>query len=150
MIYCPIRRENVAALPEELIRQRFILFMLQERGFPASLVTVEKSLRQLPHLSPLERQAAPCRRADILCFAKGICGAAFHPLLLVECKAVKLTKRALNQVIGYNHHVRSCFIAIVNDQEMCLGWFDKAKGEYSFIEDLPPYNELLLLAGQAS
>ena len=140
-IFCPIRKAWVAALPEELVRQRFITYMTEERGFPASLISVEKSLRQLPHLALTDSQHIPDRRADILCFAKGVNGV--YPLLLVECKAVKLIPTVVSQIVGYNHHVGASFIAVVNQTEMRVGWFDKSKREYVFLNTLPTYVDLL-------
>lgn len=143
-LYCPIRKEWVAALPEEHVRQGVLRHMLDEKGFPAALVAVEKSLRQMPHISAREIVGMPDRRADVVCFAKGIhpdCD--LYPLLIVECKAVKLSDRVVNQVSGYNHFVRACFIAIVNATEIRTGWYDRQKGSYAFVNYMPSYEELI-------
>lgn len=142
-LYCQIRQARVSALPEEKVRQRLLNHMIQELGFPASLIAVEKSLRQLPHLSVTDRRLVPDRRADIICFAKGtVSGNDLYPLLLVECKAIKLSPRVINQVLGYNHFIRACFIAIANEDEIRIGWHDHLKGEYSFADYLPSYDQL--------
>lgn len=139
-----MRKEWVAALPEEHVRQRVLRHMCEERGFPASLIAVEKSLRQMPHIPSGELMRMPDRRADIVCFAKGIHpDSDLYPLLIVECKAVKLTSRVISQVSGYNYFVRACFIAIVNEFEMRTGWYDSARCEYTFVDYLPSYEELM-------
>ena len=140
-IFCPIRREWVTSLPEELVRQRVLTYMIEKLGFPSSLITVETPLKQLPHLSTNDLLSIPDRRVDIICFTNGPSGV--HPLLLIECKAIKLTPRVVSQVIGYNEFVKSHLIAIFNETEMRVGYYDKEKKEYLFIDYLPSYQELV-------
>lgn len=143
-LYCSIRKEFVISLPEELVRQRLLHHMLNDKGFPESLVAVEKALKHMPHLSGINPLHIPDRRADVICFGKGIRPEFdLYPLLLVECKAVKLTSRVINQVAGYNQFVKACFVAIVNESEIKTGWFDPLQGIYVFINGLPTYQELL-------
>lgn len=142
-LYCPIRKAWIAALPEEHVRQRILKQMIEEEGFPASLIVVEKSVRQLTHLSPTEQKDVPDRRIDIICFAKKekvegeLC-----PLLTIECKSITLTPRVMNQVLGYNHFVKSPFIAVANHNEIRTGWFDPQKQTYVFLDYLPSYKAL--------
>lgn len=148
-LFCPIRKERVSALPEECVRQRVLLHMINERGFPASLIAVEKSLRQLPHLVMADLRQVPDRRADIICFAKNLKGCGdLYPLLTIECKAIKLSPRVISQVVGYNHFVQACFIAIVNQSEIRTGWYDKLQESYVFVDYLPSYHDLLSAIGQ--
>ncbi len=139
-LYCPIRKEWVTALPEECVRQRILSHMIEEKGFPASLIVVEKAIRQLPHLLNDNRRI-PDRRVDVACFAKGATG--LYPLLAIECKAVPLTERVIHQVTGYNHYIGASFIAIVNEHELKTGWYDSVKSAYVFVDFLPGYHELL-------
>jgi len=143
-IYCPIRREWVSALPEERVRQRILQHMINDCGFPAPLIAVEKALRQLPHLSTSDRCSIPDRRADIICFAKGIhpTQESLYPLLTVECKAIKLTPKVINQVVGYNYFIRAHFIVIVNQTELRTGWYDSNLETYKFVNYLPAFQDL--------
>jgi hypothetical protein len=127
-------------LPEEKVRHKLIHMMIDELGYPPSLLVVEKALSQLPHLAQYDKKL-PDRRVDLLAYGKK--GAALVPLLLVECKAVPLNDRVVNQVLGYNHYIHAYFIAIANDDEVRTGWFDDQKREYCFIAKIPLYQELL-------
>lgn len=141
-IYCPIRKMWVSALPEELIRQRLITLMTQTLGFPTAGLVIEKGLRQMPHLA-LSHKEIPDRRADIVCFAKGIHPEhALYPLLLIECKAVPLTSKVMHQVMGYNHYLGAYFIAVANEHEVQVGWHDQASQAYRFVAHLPHYTDL--------
>jgi hypothetical protein len=142
LVYCTIRKEWVALLPEEEVRQRLIKLMVEQLGYPISLLVVEKSLKQMPHLSRGERKL-PERRADLLCYAPGIHKEhALYPLLLIECKAVKLTSKVISQVLGYNIYLQACFVAIANQEEIKTGWFDPATKQYRFAQGLPAYEVL--------
>lgn len=142
-VYCPIRKTWVANLPEEMVRQKLINELVYELGFPASGLVLEKSLAQMPHLS-LTKQKLPTRRADIVFFGKGIHpNFDLYPLLLIECKAVNLSSKVLNQVMGYNHFLQSYFILVVNQYNRRLGWFCKKKKEYEFIDYLPNFHQLM-------
>jgi hypothetical protein len=142
-IYCLIRKIWVAALPEELVRQRLLSHMIHTLGFPPSYLVLEKELRQMPHLT-LNDYKIPDRRADLICFGKEIHPQhSLYPLLLVECKAVHLTSKVINQVVGYNYFIKAHFVAIANSQEIKTGWYDKEKKEHVFINTLPSYEGLL-------
>jgi hypothetical protein len=136
-VHCQIRREWVAASPEELVRQRLLHSMIHELGFPSSLIVVEKAIQQLPHLAATNPKNIPDRRIDIMCYASGV-----QPLLVVECKAVALTWRVISQVLGYNQVIRSPFVSIANETEVRTGWFDQNQQRWVFIEHLPSYQEL--------
>lgn len=126
---CLNRKIWVAATPEEMVRQKWLEFLL-ERGFPLSLISVEKELNA---------RSAPLRRSDILCYRKGEEG--LFPLLLIECKAVKLAKPALNQAIGYNHFIQAPFLAVANQEEIRFGW--RGEEGYQFVNFVPQYEELI-------
>lgn len=142
-VYCAIRKVLVAATPEEKVRQHLLRHMTVDLGFPPALIALEKGLSQMPHVT-LTEQKIPDRRADIVCFAKGIHPQHdLYPLLLVECKAVKLTPKVVNQVSGYNHFLRACFICMANQEQVRTGWYDPVKQGYDFVDHLPSYSQLL-------
>lgn len=148
-LFCPLRKAWVAALPEEKVRQALIQKMTQHLGYPLGSMALEKSLCQLPHLEG--KASLPKRRADLLVFSKNLHPRhALYPLLLVECKAVPITPKALRQIVGYNHFVSAYFIALVNQTTTYLGWLHPEQRDFTFQEGLPPYEILLKLARSLS
>ncbi len=142
MIYCPVRREWVAKLPEEVVRQNLINLMTDMLGFPAHSLTVEKALRQFPHLS--QTADLPDCRVDIASIVPGIHpDYELYPLIVIECKAVPLTSRVLQQIVGYNYYLQAPFIAIANQNEIKTGWYDPSKSSYQYVSGLPAYGDLL-------
>lgn len=135
-LFCPIRNSWVAAQPEEKVRQELLQRMLGPFGYPKALIAVEKELSQL-----VQTGFFPKRRADILCF--GNIQGQLLPLLLIECKAIPLTDKVVNQVVGYNSHVKARYIAVANQTAVKTGWYDPLKRRYVFVERLPLYEELL-------
>jgi hypothetical protein len=149
-IFCSIRQEWVAALPEEMVRQSLIHQMTHQWGYPISGFALEKDLKQMPHLC-VSALKLPKRRADLVFFAKGIHNHySLYPLLLIECKAVKLTPKSIRQVVGYNFYLKAPFIAIVNQNETRLGWYDFNQEGFTFISHIPSYSDLLAKRNQLS
>ena len=117
--------------------------MICSLGFPKELLSIEKSLKAMPHL---KGEKVPDRRFDVVCFARGVHSQhEIYPLLMIECKANRLSRKAVEQVIGYNHYVSSFFVAVANSEEVIIGWRDKKSGSYEFQSGLPSYNELVKL-----
>lgn len=135
-IFDPIRRLAVKATPEEIIRQRWIQWMIKE-GYPPSLIAVEKELSTLPHLQSVP--SLPNRRLDLLAYRKEVV-----PLLLIECKALPLEPFMMDQLLGYNHYVKAPFVALVNDREIL---FADCRKEVVFSNRPYGYQELIQLAG---
>jgi len=139
-LFCPIRRERVADLPEERVRQRLIDKMTTGLGYPPQSLAVEKALSQFPHL--VHQKSLPDCRVDIACFAKGIHPRhEIFPLLIVECKAVPLSAKVVEQVVGYNYYCGAPFVAVANESSLRLGW--RGEDGYEFVETLPSYQELV-------
>ncbi len=144
-LFDPLRRQWVAATPEEQVRQQ-LLVQLVSCGFPSSLIAVEKELSQIPHL---RGQPLPQRRADILCFAEGIHPQhALYPLLLIECKAEEIGEPEKRQLIGYNHYVKSFFVSLASATRFVLGWYDVQQRNYQFSEGLRSYDALCAACGK--
>ena len=143
MLFDPVRKTNVLPLPEEIVRQKLINKMINQLGFPISLLAVEKDLCSLPHLANKEFPSQR-RRADIVCFAKDINpDFSVYPLLMIECKACSLSKKTIDQVLGYNHFVKAYFVSIANEKEIITFWYSLQENKYSSINFLPSHSQLL-------
>ncbi len=149
-IYCLIRQQWVAATPEEKVRQGILHDMLYRLGYPLGGIAIEKSLKQMPHLT-LHPHKLPSRRADIVFFAKDIHPQySLYPLLLVECKAVILNDKVFNQALGYNHFLGAYFIAIANHNTIKTAWYDDTLKAYQYFDALPAYEQLMSCFGNES
>ncbi len=138
-VFDPLRKIWVAATPEEIVRQKLLLRMTDELGYPKELLAIEKELTELPHLT---KKNLPQRRIDILCFGKNIHpDHSLYPLLLIECKREKLFSAAKEQLLGYNAFVQAYFVALVSREEILFGF--RTGKDYQFLAFLPPYAQLV-------
>jgi len=113
-LYDPYRRAWVVASPEEIVRQKLLHVMTSQLQYPKELLSVELQLSEIPHLKGVE--GLPKRRADIICFSKGIHPQhPLYPLLLIECKEGEVGSQARSQALGYNHFVQAYFVAIAGE-----------------------------------
>lgn len=118
---CLIRNIEVAATPEERVRQALLKLMIEELGYPKSNFVVERCLTSF---------GGPERRLDIL-FFKG-----HEPYLLIECKKDKIDNKAKAQVLGYNHFIQSKEIALA-----CYGQIERFDGN-KWHTYLTPYSSI--------
>jgi hypothetical protein len=128
-IFDTIRKKYVALTPEEEVRQNFICFLLNERGFPAGLMMVEHALK----VNGMNR------RCDIVA-----CNRLGAPLLLVECKApgMSIGNETFAQAARYNIALRVPYLAITNGSATycCRVCFDT--GNIEFLTDFPDYSTI--------
>lgn len=142
-LYDPIRKTFITKLPEEIVRQKLINHMIDKLHYPSGLLAVEKDLSTLPHLQNKEFKINK-RRADIICFAKNIHpNYLIYPLLMIECKACSLTKKTIDQVLGYNHFVEAFFVAIANKYKIVTFWYNLKDQRYDSLDYLPDYTQLI-------
>lgn len=127
-LYCPIRGIRVSASPEERVRQRLIVHMLGPLGYPKGHLAVEKNFFD-----------KLIRRIDLVCFYP--VQDLLKPLLLVECKAERLSKEAENQLFGYNAEIKAPFLCLVSSKEIKLFW--REKRAIKSLPFLPSYTDLI-------
>jgi hypothetical protein len=133
-IFDIVRKKYVALTPEEWVRQHLLHFLVMERNFRASLLSVEKKLL----VDKMEK------RTDVVAYSKSL-----KPLMIAECKApaVKLTQDVFDQAARYNRTFGVSFLLITNGHESFFCQVDNAKGTYLFREEIPRYEDLVLLSG---
>ena len=123
-IFDPVRKKYVLNQPEEWVRQHTIQFLNLKKGYPLSLMSIEKKMS----LNKLTK------RCDIICY-----NSTGKALLLVECKApkVRLKTNDLNQSINYQKTINAQNILITNGKTHYC--FSLNKGQPKFIDKIPKY-----------
>ncbi len=130
MVFDPFREKYVVLTSEELVRQQFARFLIEERSFPVKLMVTEYALK-------LNRMA---KRCDILVFDRnGL------PVTLVECKApgVKITQDVFDQVARYNVVFRVRYLMVTNGMNHYCCKIDFQTGSIGFLADIPFYPDLI-------
>lgn len=111
--------------PEEWVRQHFIHFLIESKGYPAQLIAVEKEIQV----------CGMKRRFDLVCYDRQA-----NPYLIVECKApsVALSQAVFDQAFQYNLSIAARFIAITNG---CLHFCGEisGNGKFQMLAEIPNF-----------
>ena len=129
IIHDTLRHKNVRLTPEEWVRQHIIRFLIEEREFPASLISVEAGLK----VNRLEK------RYDALIFDRQ--GA---PLLLLECKApeVNIGQNTFDQIASYNLSIKAGYLLVTNGMRHYCCRYDNTSTKYIFLPEIPLFSEI--------
>jgi hypothetical protein len=125
----PFRKRYVIFSPEEEVRQRFARYLVEEKGYPSSLIQTEYSLK----LNEM------VRRCDILVHKP-----AGEPSVLVECKApvIKISQSAFDQAARYNLVFRVRYLMLTNGMKHYCCRVDFETRDVEFIDHIPSYEEI--------
>ncbi len=128
-IFDALRKKYVVLTPEEWVRQHFIRYLIEKKGFPASLIAIEKGLTV---------NGKP-RRFDAVAYNNH-----GEPLVLLEFKAasVKIAQKVFEQIATYNQILRVKYLIVSNGLTHYCCEIDFTTRTIRFIKDIPHYDEL--------
>lgn len=129
MIFDPVRRKYVVLTPEEWVRQNFLMYLVREKGFPASLIAVEKEFS-------FNRMK---KRSDILAHNR-----QGEPVFLVECKApsVQVSREVFDQIGLYNLSFRVPWLVVTNGMKHYCCRYNRETASYEFTDRIPAWDEI--------
>ena len=124
-----IRRQYVALTPEEWVRQHFVHFLINHKGFPHSLMANEVQLK-LNGMS---------RRCDTVVYDRTL-----RPRVIVEYKAptVNITQQVFDQICRYNMVLQVDYLIVSNGLSHYCCKVDYATRSYTFLREVPAYGEI--------
>ena len=128
LIWDGLRRKHVVLTPEEWVRQHVVHYLIDHRGYPKGLLSLEQGHRYN------QRQ----KRTDLVAL-----DAAGLPLLLVECKrpTVPITAAVAMQAATYNQTIGAPLLLLTNGlSHFC--WrvnFEQRTNER--LVEVPPYTD---------
>ncbi len=125
-IFDPIRKKFIVLQPEEWVRQHCVKFLIEQKGYPQSLINVEKELI----INNLKK------RYDIVIYNPN--GTIF---LIVECKApkIKINQNTFDQIARYNLKLNATFLMVTNGLNHYYCQMDFKNKHYNFLQDIPQY-----------
>ena len=126
-IFDPLRKSYVALTPEEWVRQHFVNYLLQYKGYPTTLTANEVGIT-LNGMS---------RRCDTVIYDKNL-----KPRAIVEYKAptVKITKEVFAQISRYNLVLRVDYLIISNGLQHYCCRMDYENNSFTFLQEIPDYD----------
>jgi len=128
-IFDGIRKKFVLLTPEEWVRQNFVRYLIQEKGYSSQLIAIEMTL-EYNRLS---------YRADVVVYNRNM-----EPALIVECKApeVRLSQEHFDQIARYNMQLRVEYLLVTNGINHYCCQIDFEEGKYAFLKDIPHFQEI--------
>lgn len=124
-IFDTIRKKWLVLTPEEWVRQNIICFLLLQKKFPSTLISVEKEIK----LGELKK------RYDIVVYNRQTL-----PWMIIECKEmnVMLSEKTMEQILRYHISIPAKYLIITNGSH-CFG-FKKNNSQLLEINDFPGFD----------
>ena len=124
-----LRRRHVALTPEEWVRQHFVHFLVEHKGYPKGLLANEVEL------SVGEKNL----RCDSILYDPSL-----KPRMIVEYKApsVVVTQKVFQQIATYNLLVHVDYLVVSNGLTHYCVKMDYDNQKYLFLDDIPDYKNL--------
>jgi hypothetical protein len=130
MIWDVIRRKYVALTPEEWVRQHFVHFLIEHKGYPTSLLANEVALTL----------NGTSRRCDTVLYDR-----ALSPRMIIEYKAphIPITQKVFDQICRYNLVFHVDYLVVSNGLSHYCCRMDYANNSYQFLSEVPEYSILI-------
>jgi hypothetical protein len=102
-IFDEVRKRWIMLTPEEWVRQNFLQYLMQQKNYPLSLISVEKLIK----VGELKK------RYDIVVYNKN------EPWMIVECKKTDaiINTAVIEQVIRYNMALSIKYFIVTNGNQ---------------------------------
>lgn len=112
--------------PEEWVRQHVLHYLVEDKGYPKSLLAVERGLL----LNGVRK------RFDVLTFASN-----GNPHLLIECKSpeIQLSTATFEQIAMYNAVFKAPLLWVTNGLQHVYIQYASDFKRYDFLMELPHY-----------
>ena len=129
LIFDFLRRKYVALTPEEWVRQHFVHFLVEHKGYPQALLANEVELKV----------GEKKLRCDTLLYNRDL-----KPRMIIEYKAptIQLQQKTFDQISAYNLLLKVDYLVISNGLQHYCCKMDYTQQRYSFLEQLPDYEKL--------
>lgn len=129
MIFDPLRRKYVALTPEEWVRQHFVHFLIQHKGYPSGLLANEVQLTL----------NGTRKRCDTVLYDR-----TRTPRMIIEYKAptVPITRQVFDQITRYNIALKVDYLIVSNGLEHYCCKVDYERFCCNFLKEIPDYTIL--------
>ena len=129
-IFDVLRRKYVALTPEKWVRQHFVHFLIEHKGYPKALMANEIQLA-------IGNKKLRC---DSVLYDRTL-----KPRMIIEYKAptVSITQKVFDQITIYNMLLHVDYLVVSNGIKHYCCRMDYANQKYLFLEDIPDYQNLL-------
>lgn len=134
VIYDILRKKYVALTPEEWVRQHFVHYLINHKGYPSTYMANEVAINV----------NGMSRRCDSVVYREGVL--PLEPMMIIEYKEtnVPITQKVVDQIYRYNTVLKVPYLIISNGMNHYCLKIDYDKEEYIFMKDIPEYPNILM------
>ena len=129
VIFDFLRQKYVALTPEEWVRQHFVHYLVEHKGYPKGLLGNE-----------IELKIGDKRlRCDSILYNK-----VAQPQMIIEYKAptIQLQQKTFDQISAYNLLLKVDYLIVSNGLRHYCCKMDYGNQRYLFLDDIPDYEKL--------
>ena len=125
-----LRKRYVRLTPEEWVRQHFVHYLVEQKGYPTALLQNEISL-------PLN---GSLRRCDTVLFDRD----GSRPRMIIEYKApeVPITEKVFKQISAYNSKLRADYLIVSNGLTHYCCQLNYIDNSIKYLSEVPNYDAL--------
>jgi hypothetical protein len=124
-----LRRKFVAMTPEEWVRQHFVHFLVEHKGYPKGLLVNETELRI----------GDKRLRCDTVLYNKNM-----QPQMIIEYKApqIQIQQKTFDQIAVYNLLLHADYLVVSNGIQHYCCQMDYENRSYRFLTEIPEYDAI--------
>ena len=129
-IFDPLRKKYLINTPEEWVRLHFIQFLIHEKNYPESLVSIERGFI----VNKMKK------RFDAVVFDN-----MGKPKVLIEFKApdVKINQKVFDQISNYNVQLKVKYLIVSNGLRHYCCKFDDHLKKWTFLTAIPDFQDIV-------
>ena len=128
-VFDRLRKQFVRLTPEEFVRQQFVSFLIEFKGYPAGRMANEIEIA----LGNVKK------RCDTVLYDSYL-----QPLMIIEYKApsIAISQKTFDQITRYNLALQVPWLIVSNGIQHFCCRLDKEKKAYVFVKEIPEYERV--------
>jgi len=129
-VFDRLRKQYVRLTPEEFVRQQFVSFLIEQKGYPSSRMANEIGI-VLGNVR---------KRCDTVLYDNYL-----QPLMIIEYKSpsIEIDQKTFDQIARYNLALQVPWIIISNGLQHFCCRLEKENQTYAFADEIPDYETVI-------
>ena len=128
-VFDRLRKQFVRLTPEEYVRQQFVSFLIEHKGYPSGRIANEIGI-VLGNVR---------KRCDTVVYDNYL-----QPLMIIEYKSpsIAISQKTFDQIARYNFTLQVPWLIVSNGIQHFCCRTDNEKKEYVFVNKIPEYERV--------
>jgi len=129
-VFDRLRKQFVRLTPEEYVRQQFVSFLIEHKGYPSGRMANEIGI-VLGNVR---------KRCDTVIYDNYL-----QPLMIIEYKSpsVAISQKTFDQIARYNFALQVPWLIVSNGIQHFCCRTDKEKKEYVYVNEIPEFEKIM-------